>query len=106
MERDCRYGVKAADVRLDSHVIRSYTSGMKTAVSLPDEVFADAERLARRLKKPRSRVYSEAIKEYVARHDPDVVTEKLDELMRGPEAAKTDAFVSAASREILERTDW
>ncbi len=79
---------------------------MKTAVSLPDELFAEAERLARRLKKPRSRVYSEAIKEYVARHDPDLVTGKLDELMSGPEAPKTDEFVSTAARKILERTDW
>jgi len=79
---------------------------MKTAVSLPDEVFVDAERLARRLKKPRSRVYSEAIKEYVARHDPDLVTGKLDELMSGPEAAKTDKFVSTAARKVPERTDW
>jgi len=29
---------------------------MKTAVSLPDDLFADAERIARRLKKPRSRL--------------------------------------------------
>ena len=58
-----------------------YTSGMKTAISLPDDLFADAERLARRLKKARSRVYSEAIREYVARHDPDVVTGRLDEVV-------------------------
>lgn len=79
---------------------------MKTAVSLPDDLFADAERLARRLKKPRSRVYREAIKEYLARHDPDMVTGKLDELMSGPAATKKDEFIGAAARTILERTDW
>ena len=82
-----------------------YTFGMKTAVSLPDDLFADAERIARRLKKPRSRVYSEAIREYVARHDPDLVAGKLNEVvstLEGPD----DGFVAAAGRKILERTDW
>ncbi|MEK7861784.1 MAG: hypothetical protein AAB295_00770 [Chloroflexota bacterium] len=78
---------------------------MKTAVSLPDDLFADAERLARRVKKTRSRLYSEAIKEYVARHDPALVTSKLDSVVA--EADKdTDAFVATAARRVLERTDW
>jgi len=78
---------------------------MKTAVSLPDDLFAEAERIARRLKKPRSRVYSEAIREYVARHDPDVVAAKLDEVV-GKLEDPGDEFVSAAARRILEQTDW
>ncbi len=78
---------------------------MKTAVSLPDDVFEEAERLARRLKKSRSRIYSEAIAEYVVRHDPDAITAKLDEVW-GREGAPRDEFVGAAARRILERTDW
>jgi len=77
---------------------------MKTAVSLPDDLFAEAERIARRLKKPRSRLYSEAIREYLARHDPDLIAEKLNEVMRGLEP--DDGFVATAARKILERTDW
>jgi len=77
---------------------------MKTAVSLPDDLFAEAERIARRLKKPRSRLYSEAIREYLARHDPDLIAEKLNEVMRGLEP--DDGFVATAGRKILERTDW
>ncbi|PYT05293.1 MAG: hypothetical protein DMF60_12445, partial [Acidobacteria bacterium] len=44
---------------------------MKTAVSIPDEVFEKAERLARRMKKSRSELFSRALDEYVARHAPD-----------------------------------
>jgi predicted transcriptional regulator len=40
---------------------------MKTAISISDEVFEDAERLARRTKKSGSRLFSDALKEYVAR---------------------------------------
>ncbi len=78
---------------------------MKTAVSLPDDLFADAERIARRLKKPRSRVYSEAVREYVARHDPDLVAQKLDEVV-DQLGRPDDGFAAAAARKILERTDW
>jgi len=51
---------------------------MKTAISIPDRVFRDAERLAERLKKSRSQMYSEAVAEYVARHEPDLVTEQIN----------------------------
>ncbi len=51
---------------------------MKTAVSIPDEVYKGAERLARRTEKARSRLFSEALKEYLARHAPDEVTEAMN----------------------------
>ncbi len=78
---------------------------MKTAVSLPDEVFDEAERLARRLKKSRSELYREAIAEYVARHDPEAVTEVLDRLA-GELDTSAAPFTSAAARRSLERTEW
>ena len=77
---------------------------MKTVVSLPDDLFADAERIARRLNKPRSMIFSEAIREYVARRDPDLVNRKLDEVVGALEGFE-DGFVAASAREILERSD-
>jgi metal-responsive CopG/Arc/MetJ family transcriptional regulator len=78
---------------------------MKTAVSVPDEVFARAERLARRMKKSRSELFSNALAEYIARHSPDHVTESMNEVCAqlGVEA---DPFVAAASRRILEQSEW
>src|SRR5262245_42454497 len=55
-----------------------YTGGMKTAISIPDPIFREAERLARRLKKSRSQLYAEAMADYLRRHDPDAVTEALN----------------------------
>ena len=78
---------------------------MKTAVSIPDEVFEGAERLARRTKKSRSRLFSDALKEYLARHSPDKVTEAMDRVFA--ELGETeDRFVSSAANRILERSDW
>jgi metal-responsive CopG/Arc/MetJ family transcriptional regulator len=78
---------------------------MKTAVSLPTPLFESADRLARRLKKSRSRLYSEAVAEYLERHDPDAITAALDELY-GSVEFPTDEFVQAAGQRVLRSTDW
>jgi metal-responsive CopG/Arc/MetJ family transcriptional regulator len=74
---------------------------MKTAISIPDKIFRDAERLSRRLKKTRSQVYTEAVTEYVARHDPEAVTEAMNRVC---EAMDTylDPAVAGAARRTLE----
>jgi len=82
-----------------------YTEGMKTAVSVPDDVFEAAERLARRTKRSRSRLFSEALREYVARHAPDEVTEAMNRACAEAGAAR-DPFVSSAARRVLERSEW
>jgi metal-responsive CopG/Arc/MetJ family transcriptional regulator len=78
---------------------------MKTAVSIPDEVFEAADRLARRTKRSRSQVFSEALKEYIARHTPDEITEAMNKVC-SELGAVTDGFVSAAARRTLKRSEW
>jgi len=78
---------------------------MKTVVSIPDEVFRGAERLARRAKTSRSRLYGDALREYLARHAPDEVTETMNRAVAEVGEAN-DPFVSAAARRILERSEW
>ena len=78
---------------------------MKTAVSIPDDVFEKVEKLARRARRSRSEVFSAALKEYVARHTPDEVTEAMDQVC-AQLGDQRDGFVSAAGRRVLERTEW
>jgi metal-responsive CopG/Arc/MetJ family transcriptional regulator len=78
---------------------------MKTAVSIPDEVFEKVERLARHARRSRSQVFSAALKEYVARHAPDEVTEAMNRVCEQLGDQK-DAFIAAAGRRVLERTEW
>ena len=78
---------------------------MKTAVSLPDTIFREAEQLAKRLKKSRSELYREAVAEYLARHEPEAVTEALDRLAAQIDP-KPDRFAKAAARRVLERSEW
>lgn len=90
----------------DRPFYQGYTTGMKTAVSLPDSVFRDAERHAKRTHKSRSQLYAEAISEYLARHAPDAVTERMNAVVveLGPSA--TDPFVTAAARRMLKSVEW
>ncbi|KPK17708.1 MAG: hypothetical protein AMJ62_01065 [Myxococcales bacterium SG8_38] len=78
---------------------------MKTAVSVPDEVFERAERLAKRLKLSRSELYSRALREYLARHSPDEVTQALDGLCEELDTG-ADELVREAGRRVLRTTDW
>ena len=82
-----------------------YTLGMKTAVSVPDDVFDRAERLARREGRSRSEVYSAALREYVARHSPDEIADALD-LVVAEVGDVTDPFLSTATRRTLESSEW
>lgn len=82
-----------------------YTPGMKTAVSLPDELFEQAERQARRTKKSRSQLFAEALAEYLARHAPDEVTEAMNDVVDRLHEP-SDPFVAAASQRVLERSEW
>ena len=78
---------------------------MKTAVSIPDDVFQGAERLARRTKKSRSRLFTEAVQGYVARHAPEEVTEAMDRVC-AELGSRKDAFVSSAVLRVLGQSEW
>jgi metal-responsive CopG/Arc/MetJ family transcriptional regulator len=78
---------------------------MKAAVSIPDEIFQEADRLARALKTSRSQLYSRALKEFLARHAPDQVTESMnrvcDELGAEPSEVRR-----RAARRVLKKIEW
>jgi predicted transcriptional regulator len=79
---------------------------MKTAVSVPDDLFAQVDRLAKRSRRSRSEVYSAALREYVARHAPDEVTSGLDAVIAGLGQSDDGEFTSAAARGTLESSEW
>jgi metal-responsive CopG/Arc/MetJ family transcriptional regulator len=78
---------------------------MKTAVSIPDDVFEKVERLARRAKRSRSEVFSAALREYIAPHAPDEITEAINRACEEM-GDQRDGFVATAARQVLEKTEW
>jgi metal-responsive CopG/Arc/MetJ family transcriptional regulator len=82
-----------------------YTSGMKTAISLPDTVFEQVEKLARRTKRSRSELYTLALKEYLARHATEEITETMNAVVDRLDT-KQDDFTTRAAAEVLEQSEW
>jgi metal-responsive CopG/Arc/MetJ family transcriptional regulator len=78
---------------------------MKTAVSIPDEVFEEAERLAAELHTSRSELYSRALQEYVARHAPERLTEAMNRVIEEV-GSDVDEFSQRAARRVLEQVEW
>jgi hypothetical protein len=78
---------------------------MKTAVSLPDDVFAEAEALAESQGLTRSSLYTAALREYLARHQADLVTAALDSVYAS-ESSDIDPALGAESLRTLQRTEW
>ena len=78
---------------------------MKIAVSIPDEVFEEAERLASRLQTSRSRLYARALAEFVARHSDDRVTAAMDSVV-DEVGTGVDEFTREAAHQALRRVEW
>jgi predicted transcriptional regulator len=78
---------------------------MKVAVSIPEPIFRNAEHLARKLKKPRSRLYAEALDSYVRLHDPKAITEKINAVLSQTDSP-LDPDLERAQFETLADETW
>lgn len=78
---------------------------MKTAVSMPDDLFRLAEATARRLQVSRSELYAKAIAAFLKQQDTNTITERLNELYSG-NPAKVDAGLHRAQLKSLQKTAW
>jgi metal-responsive CopG/Arc/MetJ family transcriptional regulator len=78
---------------------------MKVAVSIPDDLFASAETLGKRLGVPRSRLYATALAEFVAKHRGRKVTERLNAIY-STEESRLDSHVRRIQRRSVERDSW
>ncbi len=60
---------------------------MKTAVSIPDKIFRSADSLAKRLGVSRSRLYADALADFLSRRQGLQVKERLDAIYGEEESA-------------------
>lgn len=78
---------------------------MKTAISIPNDVFEQAEALAKKNKVSRSELYTKAIKSYLEEFRADDVTAKLDEIYEGMES-RLDKGLLKIQLESLSEGEW
>lgn len=78
---------------------------MKTAISLPDDLFRMAEAAARRLRVSRSQLYARAIEEFLKQQDEDAITERLNTIYSRYQA-KLDPALHRAQLRSLRKDTW
>jgi metal-responsive CopG/Arc/MetJ family transcriptional regulator len=78
---------------------------MKTAISIPDPLFKELERLTRRLRIPRSQLYARALDAYLQRQRSKGIKGALDEVY-GTESSELDPVLTQLQSEALGREDW
>ena len=78
---------------------------MKTAISLPDDLFAIAERLAEQRGVSRSELYATALRAYIEEHAGDDLRERIDAFCAEVDTALPEDL-SRASRAALRGASW
>ena len=64
-----------------------------------------AEHFAEQTNRTRSRLYRDALGEYLARYGVDSVTSGMNDALAGIEES-ADAFIAVANRSILAKSEW
>ena len=78
---------------------------MKTAISVPDGLFKEADQLADRMGVSRSELYATAVQEYLARHRQQDVTARLNEVY-SQEASVLAPELQAAQARSVAKAQW
>lgn len=63
---------------VDKQLYRSHTIVMKTAISLPDRLYYEAEKTAQSMGIARSQLFAKALEEFIEHHKRENVTERLN----------------------------
>jgi predicted transcriptional regulator len=80
---------------------------MKIAISIPDQLFEAADRLAERLGMSRSQLYATAVAEFVEERKAEGVTECLDDIYAAEaELSELDPVLNALQIQALPKEDW
>ncbi len=91
---------------IDRRYNLSYTADMKTAISIPDELFAVADRLARRLGFSRSELYQRAIARYLEEQSGSTITRDLDAIYEVDDNRGLDPVLDSLQGASIAREDW
>lgn len=78
---------------------------MKTAISVPNDVFELSERLAKKLKVSRSQIFAMGVKKLGEELDDDEITAKLNEFY-SKEKAEIDPVAMKLALLSLPKEEW
>jgi metal-responsive CopG/Arc/MetJ family transcriptional regulator len=78
---------------------------VKTAISLPDPIFQEAEALAQKLGMSRSELYTQALKAYLRRYNQERILSKLNEVY-SEDSSELDPVLAKMQFMSLPHEDW
>ncbi len=91
--------------RSRSGITRVILLNMKTAISIPDDLFAEAEAAARRLHVSRSELYATAMEQFLKQDSESAITKRLNEIYER-HSAKLDPVLHRAQMKSLKKESW
>jgi len=78
---------------------------MKTAISIPDKLFAAADNYAKNHGFSRSKLYTKAVAQFLEQYPADHITEKLNEVYTH-QNSKLDKNLSSMQYHTIEQEEW
>jgi metal-responsive CopG/Arc/MetJ family transcriptional regulator len=78
---------------------------VKTAISLPDSIFAEAEALAQQLGLSRRELYSKALQAYLSKYNRQQILSQLNRVY-SEESSDLDPIFTTMQLISLPREDW
>ncbi|MBI5606306.1 MAG: ChpI protein [Deltaproteobacteria bacterium] len=78
---------------------------LKTAISVPEDIFIKAEETAKNLGMNRSRLYTAAISEFIEKHRDDDITARLNALY-AEESSGIDPMLTEMQNSSLAQEVW
>jgi hypothetical protein len=82
---------------------------MKTAISLPDALYLDAEKTAKSLGIPRSQLFALALEEFISHHNKQHITDQLNKIYKNTIQDTTLLMVDSnldSLRELTQNDTW
>ena len=81
---------------------------MKTAISIPDKLFAAAEREAKRRGVSRSKLYQTALEEMIAKKRGAALTGRINKTIaqHGDPSEGEEAWLEMSEKTARERSEW
>ncbi len=91
------------------HLARRYNFGhtarMKTAISIPDPIFEQAEEAAKELQMSRSELYTTALREFLSEKQTAHILERLNQVYE-QESSTLDPVLVRLQASVLPREEW
>ena len=80
---------------------------MKTAISIPDDLFETAERLAGRMGISRSELYQRAVRKFVQDNRQEAITETLNRVYDDePDISRLDSVLETIQVLSIPKEEW